>query len=228
MTNPKSQTPQTPSKGRESRGNPKECLSQVRNGLSLKYRVVCSRVWPHLDQLSNLHNLQCYTQLRPQVRNGLSLKYRVVCSRVWPHLGEFTNYTTLVIISLCLWVWVDIQVCKPLMLVYVARHWILGSSHSALLGRATFLLTEDLVQPTVSWLKNFSIRGKASGLAGYGWISKYEALNSSHNLQCHIQLRLQVRNGLGLKYRVLCSRVWPHLGKFTKYITLVIILLCHD
>ena len=71
------------------------------NGLSLKYWVLCSRVWPHVGQFTNLHNLQCYIQLRPQVRNGLSLKYRVVCCRVWPHLGEFTNYTTLVIISLC-------------------------------------------------------------------------------------------------------------------------------
>ena len=76
-------------------------------------------------------------------------------------------------------------------------------------------IPEVLVQPTVSWLKIFSTRGKASGLAGYGWISKYEALNSLHNLQCHIQLRLQVRNGLGLKYRVLCSRHWPHLGQFS-------------
>ena len=64
---------------------------QVRNGSSLKYRVLCSRVWPHLGQFSNLHKLQCYIQLRPQVRNGLSLKYRVLCSRVWPHLVQFSN-----------------------------------------------------------------------------------------------------------------------------------------
>ena len=155
---------------------------------SLKLSIAQYRV--DLDLFANYITYTVAYSYRPQVRNGLSLKYRVVCSRVWPHLGEFTNYTTLVIISLCLWVWVDIQVCKPLMLVYVARHWILGSSHSALLGRATFLLTEDLVQPTVSWP--------------------------------------QVRNGLSLKYRVVCSRVWPHLGEFTNYTTLVIISLCHD
>ena len=111
------------------------------NGLSLKYWVLCSRVWAHLVQFTNFHNLQCYIQLRPQVRNGLSLKYRVLCSRVWPHLVQFTNL---------------------------------------------------------------------------------------NNLQCHIQLRPQVRNGLTLKYRVLCSIVWPNHAQFTNYITLVMILLCHD
>ena len=142
------------------------------------------------------------------------------------------------------WLWVDIQVCKPLMLVYVARHWILGSSHSALLGRATFLLTEDLVQPTVSWLNFHQLQNlhrytqlRLQVRNGLGL--KYRVLCSRvwphlvqytnlHNLQCHIQLTPQVRNGLGLKYRVLCSRHWPHLGQLTNYITLVIILLCHD
>ena len=52
------------------------------HGLSLKYWVLCSRVWPNLVQFTNLHNLQCYIQLRPQVRNGLTLKYRVLCFRV--------------------------------------------------------------------------------------------------------------------------------------------------
>ena len=61
------------------------------NGLSLKYWVLCSRVWPNLVQFTNLHNLQCYMQLRQQVRNGLSLKYRVLCFRVWPHLVQFIN-----------------------------------------------------------------------------------------------------------------------------------------
>ena len=59
--------------------------------LGLHYGVLCSRVWPHLGQFTNLHNLHCYIQLRPQVRNGLSFKYRVLCSSVWPHLGQFTN-----------------------------------------------------------------------------------------------------------------------------------------
>ena len=53
---------------------------------------------PILSKFTNLHNLQCYTQLRPQVRNGLSLKYRVLCSRVWPHLVQVHQFTQLTVL----------------------------------------------------------------------------------------------------------------------------------
>ena len=38
-------------------------------------------------------------------------------------------------------------------------------------------------------------------------LTPYWPVHQFHNLQCYIQLRPQVRNGLSFKYRVLCSRV---------------------